>query len=77
MAAPLDVLMVGTGEYTTGFTDGGASKSDKGSGVVALTLIDLRTRLGTVGNLMLAGVRGGKQPGGSARVCRPRMPRIW
>ena len=28
--------MVGTGEYTTGFTAVGASKSDKGAGVVAL-----------------------------------------
>lgn len=61
--APLDVLMVGTGEYTTGYTDGGASKSDKGSGVVALTLFDLRTRTGKVGTLSLAGVRGAKFPG--------------
>lgn len=31
----LNVLMVGTGEYTTGFVNGGASKSDK---KVCLTL---------------------------------------
>ena len=60
---PVDCLMVGTGEYTTGYVDGGASKSDKGSGVVALTLIDLRSRLGSVGRLALAGVRGAKLPG--------------
>jgi len=28
-AAPLDVLMIGTGEYTTGYVGGGASNSDK------------------------------------------------
>lgn len=54
--------MVGTGEYTTGYVGavGGASKSDKGSGVVGLTLIDLRARTGIVGRLVLVGVRGGK-----------------
>lgn len=29
MSNKLNVLMVGTGEYTTGFVHGGASKSDK------------------------------------------------
>nr|ANM86686.1 putative dehydrogenase [Cladonia uncialis subsp. uncialis]AUW30872.1 putative dehydrogenase [Cladonia uncialis subsp. uncialis] len=48
--APLNVLMVGTGEYTTGFVGGGMSGSDKKIGVVALTLFDLRRR-GKVGNL--------------------------
>jgi hypothetical protein len=32
--SPVDVLMVGTGEYTTGFVNGKASDSDKGAGVV-------------------------------------------
>ncbi|KAJ9629953.1 hypothetical protein H2203_002338 [Taxawa tesnikishii (nom. ined.)] len=42
--APLNVLMVGTGEYTTGFVGGGMSGSDKKVGVVGLTLFDLRRR---------------------------------
>jgi hypothetical protein len=36
MAPPM-VLMVGTGEYTTGFVSGAASTSDKKVGVVGLT----------------------------------------
>lgn len=40
----VNVLMVGTGEYTTGFVGGGAANSDKGAGVVALTMFDLRRR---------------------------------
>ena len=36
--------MVGTGEYTTGYVGGTASDSDKGAGVVALTMFDLRRR---------------------------------
>ncbi|KAF2757850.1 NAD(P)-binding protein [Pseudovirgaria hyperparasitica] len=59
--APLDVLMVGSGEYTTGFVGGGASQSDKKVGVVALTLFDLRRR-GKVGNLSMVGASGGKFP---------------
>ncbi|ETW87432.1 hypothetical protein HETIRDRAFT_469444 [Heterobasidion irregulare TC 32-1] len=57
----LNVLMCGTGEYTTGWTASGASKSDKKIGVVGLTLFDLR-RLGKVGKLGMAGVSGGKFP---------------
>jgi D-galacturonate reductase len=52
----VNVLMVGTGEYTTGYVGGtgAASISDKSAGVVALTLFDLRrrekvARLGMVG----------------------------
>jgi D-galacturonate reductase len=52
---------VGTGEYTTGFVGGGASKSDKKVGVVGLTLFDLRRR-GKVGKLSMVGVSGGKFP---------------
>ncbi|EEH20264.1 hypothetical protein PABG_02523 [Paracoccidioides brasiliensis Pb03] len=59
--APPDVLMVGTGEYTTGFVGGGPSSSDKKVGVVGLTLFDLRRR-GKVGNLSMVGVSGSKFP---------------
>jgi len=58
---PLDVLMVGTGEYTTGFVGGKASGSDKKVGVVGLTMFDLRRR-GKVGKLSMAGVSGSKYP---------------
>ncbi|AEO62764.1 9fd2008e-d2c8-4084-b998-8dfcdc45d1f2 [Thermothielavioides terrestris] len=58
---PLNVLMVGTGEYTTGFVGGGASGSDKKVGVVGLTLFDLRRR-GKVGKLSMVGVNGTKFP---------------
>ncbi|KAJ3905462.1 hypothetical protein F5879DRAFT_1075544 [Lentinula edodes] len=51
------------GEYTTGWTGSGASKSDKKAPlkVVGLTLFDLR-RLGKVDKLGMAGVNGGKFP---------------
>lgn len=58
----VDVLMVGTGEYTTGYVHGAAAKSDKGAGVVGLTLFDLRRR-GRVGRLVMAGSNGNKFPG--------------
>ena len=54
--------MVGTGEYTTGYVHNGASGSDKGAGVVALSLFDMRRR-GKVGRLMMAGTNGAKFPG--------------
>ncbi|KAG1894828.1 uncharacterized protein F5891DRAFT_1060724 [Suillus fuscotomentosus] len=57
----LNVLMCGTGEYTTGWTGSGASTSDKKIGVVGLTLFDLR-RLGKIGKLGMVGVNGGKFP---------------
>ncbi|KAF2101547.1 NAD(P)-binding protein [Rhizodiscina lignyota] len=60
MGAP-DVLMIGTGEYTTGFVGTGASTSDKKVGVVGLTLFDLRRR-GKVGKLSMVGVSGKKFP---------------
>jgi D-galacturonate reductase len=56
------VLMVGTGEYTTGYVRNGASGSDKSAGVVALSLFDMRRR-GKVGRLMMAGTNGTKFPG--------------
>jgi len=58
----VDVLMVGTGEYTTGYVGGGASDSDKGAGVVALTMFDLRRR-GKVDRVAMCGVNGKKFPG--------------
>lgn len=59
--APLNVCMVGTGEYTTGFVGGGQSGSDKKVGVVGLTLFDLRRR-GKVGALSMVGTSGNKFP---------------
>src|ERR671919_480195 len=56
------VLMVGTGEYTTGYVHSGASGSDKSAGVVALSLFDMRRR-GKLGRLMMAGTNGTKFPG--------------
>ena len=56
------VLMVGTGEYTTGYVHNRASGSDKSAGVVALSLFDMRRR-GKVGRLMMAGTNGSKFPG--------------
>ena len=50
-----DILMVGTGEYTTGYVGGAAADSDKGAGVVALTMFDLRRR-GKVGRVAMCGV---------------------
>ncbi|GKY94202.1 hypothetical protein MPSEU_000386200 [Mayamaea pseudoterrestris] len=59
----LDVLMIGTGEYTTGCTgaSGEASQSDKGAGVVALTMLDLQRR-GKIGKIAMVGVNGTKFP---------------
>ncbi|KAF9511681.1 hypothetical protein BS47DRAFT_1372984 [Hydnum rufescens UP504] len=57
----LNVLMCGSGEYTTGWTGSGASKSDKKVGVVGLTLFDLR-RFGKVDKLGMVGVNGSKFP---------------
>ena len=51
----VDVLMVGTGEYTTGYVGGAAADSDKGAGVVALTMFDFRRR-GKVDRLGRVGV---------------------
>ncbi|KAI5791916.1 hypothetical protein EDC01DRAFT_656566 [Geopyxis carbonaria] len=59
--APVNVLMVGTGEYTTGWTGSGGSQSDKKVGVVGLSLFDLRRR-GKVGALSMVGTNGSKFP---------------
>lgn len=57
----VDVLMIGSGEYTTGYVHGKASQSDKSKGVVALTLIDLRRR-GKTDRLGICGTNGKKFP---------------
>ncbi|KAJ9654932.1 hypothetical protein H2198_006114 [Neophaeococcomyces mojaviensis] len=61
--SPPAVLMVGTGEYTTGYvaSTGAGSTSDKKIGVVGLTMFDLRRR-GKVGDLSMVGVSGRKYP---------------
>jgi D-galacturonate reductase len=58
----VNVLMIGTGEYTTGYVGGTAADSDKGSGVVALTMFDLRRR-NKVSRIGMCGVNGTKFPG--------------
>ncbi len=57
-----DVLMVGTGEYTTGYVNGSEPDSDKGAGVVALVCLDLKRR-GKVNRLGLCGKQGRKLVG--------------
>ena len=66
---PPGVLMLGTGEYTTGFTGQGASDSDKSTGVVALVMLDLRRR-GKVGKLGMCGTNGAKMPAIRAHMQR-------
>jgi D-galacturonate reductase len=58
----VNVLMIGNGEYTTGYVHGTAVRSDKQAGVVALTLMDLRRR-GRINRLSMAGTNGTKFPG--------------
>lgn len=58
----VNALMVGTGEYTTGYVHGSAAQSDKGAGVAGLTLFDLREQ-GKIGRLAMAGTNGTKFPG--------------
>ena len=59
---PVNALMIGTGEYTTGYVHEKASASDKSAGVVALSLFDLR-RLGKVDRIAMVGTNGTKFPG--------------
>ena len=59
MPAP-NVLMLGTGEYTTGWV-GKASDSDKSTGVVALVMLDLQRR-GKVNEVNMCGTSGPKLP---------------
>lgn len=57
-----NTLMIGTGEYTTGFVHGSAADSDKGAGVVALSMFDLRKQ-GLIGRLLMSGTNGTKFAG--------------
>lgn len=59
---PVNVLMIGSGEYTTGYVNGQASDSDKGAGVVALTMLDMKLK-GKTDRLAICGVNGKKFPG--------------
>jgi len=82
-AAPLPVLLIGTGEYTTGFGKE-SGKSDKKTGVVLLTMLQLRKE-GLVGEISLAGVNGTKVrallssraavPACTVQLCMRLMPR--
>ena len=55
-------LMVGCGEYTTGYAGDGAADSDKSCGVVALVCLDL-VRRGLLGpQLAMCGTNGAKMP---------------
>jgi D-galacturonate reductase len=49
----VDLLVVGAGEYVTGYVDGASSRSDKSAGVVALVAFDLRRR-GKIGRIAVA-----------------------
>ena len=60
MAQPPNVLMLGTGEYTTGWV-GKASDSDKSTGVVALVMLDLKRR-NKINDLAMCGTSGPKLP---------------
>jgi len=57
----MNVLMIGTGEYTTGYVAGSTSAADKKAGIVALVMTDLRRR-GKVDKLALCGTTGLKFP---------------
>ena len=56
-----NILMVGSGHYTTGWVKGQQNKSDKKIGVIAPVLFDQR-RLGNVGNLSMVGTNGTRFP---------------
>jgi hypothetical protein len=60
MAQKPNVLMLGTGEYTTGWV-GKASDSDKSTGVVALVVLDLKRR-NKINDLAMCGTSGPKLP---------------
>lgn len=60
--SPPSSLLIGTGEYTTGWTGKGASDSDKGAGVVGLVFFDLRSRGKVSERICMAGTNGSKFP---------------
>lgn len=53
--------MIGSGEYTTGYVPTAVAETDKGAGVVGITLFHLRSR-GKVGSMSLCGTNGSKFP---------------
>lgn len=55
----MNALIVGTGEYSTGFVGGQASQSDKGAGVIGLCLFHQRA-LGNIERVLMAGTNGTK-----------------
>lgn len=55
----LNVALIGSGEYTTGYVPNTTVKSDKKLGVVGLVMFDLKRR-GFVGDISIAGVSSGK-----------------
>ena len=57
-----DALLFGTGEYTTGWTAAGGSKSDKKMGVVAVVHFDLRVRNLIGQRIGMCGTSGVKFP---------------
>lgn len=57
----MDVLLVGSGEYVTGLSDGG-QPSDKRAGVAALTFFHLRSRGLGINRILIAGTRGTRFP---------------
>jgi D-galacturonate reductase len=65
----MNTLIVGTGEYSTGFVGGQASQSDKGAGVIGLSLFHQRA-LGNVERVLMAGSNGTKFPGIRAHLDR-------
>ena len=56
------VLMMGTGEYTTGYVGGKGADSDKSQGVVGLVCLDLMQK-GKINRLGMCGTNGTKLPG--------------
>ncbi|KAL9656364.1 hypothetical protein ABK040_005130 [Willaertia magna] len=54
-----NVLIIGTGEYVTGFNSNSTNPSDKPIGIVLLTLIDLKLK-GKINNIYLSGTNGTK-----------------
>jgi len=72
-ATKANVLMVGTGEYTTGYVGGTAADSDKGAGVVALTMFDLRRRE-KVDRVGMCGVNVGQE---ISRNTSPHAKEYW
>ena len=62
MSSNPNALMIGTGEYTTGYVHGQASVSDKSAGVGALSLFDMRCR-GLIDRVAMVGTNGPKFAG--------------